>query len=144
MVIKPIIMANLKKFVWEGARDGMKFDIWNASPRLPIPGSAQLILLTPLHAKLEGGALGASGTIEIIMPDEAPRGACSVKLNTNLYGKVPYFTEQDELVLRVPLPDDKTLTIRLSTSWKYSWVSIDHPISVKVGLWPSGQKMEME
>lgn len=135
-------MANLTKFVWAGARNGMKFDIYGYRPRLPLPGEATLITLTPLHLHVKGYVrfiVRIEGEIEIIMPDEAPSGVCSVVFNGDRRDNVPYATVGNTLVIR-----DPRTKIELDTERKYTWVGVDRPIETKVGLWPQGQKVEMD
>lgn len=135
-------MANLKKFVWEGARDGMKFDLYEYRTRIQINGEAELLKLTPLHLHLKGEAhfiVTVKGEIEIIMPDENPSGVCTVILNGDRRDNVPYTTIGNTLEIH-----DPRTKIKLDTERKYTWVEIDRPISAKIGLWPKGQKTEMD
>ncbi|MFK7787553.1 MAG: hypothetical protein AB8B56_20690 [Crocinitomicaceae bacterium] len=135
-------MANLTKFVWSGARPGMKFDMYEYRTRIRIPGEAEILALTPLHLHVKGYAqlvVRIEGEIEIIMPDEAPSGVCSVAFNGERRDNVPYATVGNTLVIR-----DPRVKIELDTERKYSWVGVDRPINAKVGLWPQGQKIEMD
>ncbi|NVK63202.1 MAG: hypothetical protein HWE22_01395 [Flavobacteriales bacterium] len=135
-------MANLKKFVWEGAREGMKFDLYEHRFRVKIPGEATLLALTPLHLHVKGYAnfiVKIEGEIEIIMADEAPSGVCSVVLNNDRRDNVSYITVGNTLVIH-----DSRVKIELDTERLYTWVAVDRPVSAKVGLWPQGHKMQMD
>jgi len=135
-------MANLTKFVWAGARNGMNFNLYENRTRVRVPGEATLLALTPLHLHVKGYAnfiVRIEGEIEIIMTDEAPSGVCSVILNGDRRDNVPYVTVGNTLVIR-----DPRVKIELDTERLYTWVGVDRPVSVKIGLWPQGQKMEMD
>lgn len=135
-------MANLKKFVWEGANSGMKFELWNYSPRFKVPGSADLLELSPLRLKAKGEVnfiINIKGDIEIIMDNENDTGVCSVILNSERRDNVPYQVMGNTLVIR-----DTRTTIEMSTERKYTWIGVDRPVRAKIGLWPQGQTMEMD
>ena len=129
-------MANLKRFMWEGSHDGMKFDIYPNFPRV-IVGHGEINIITPLHVKMTGKIpVFPAGTIEVVMPDESPSGVCVVSLNGDRANNVPYRTSGNALII-----DHPGSQIKIDTERKFTWIEISR-LGLKFGIWPQGQKME--
>lgn len=133
-------MADLKKFMWEGARTGMALDLY--LNRWPKVGSGNADIVESLHVKIhgEGSVLGIKFNIsvEIIMPDTSESGTCTIILNGSDPVNCAYKVSGDTLIINHP-----TTQIKIKDNdKKWTWVNISNPISVWVGAWPRGMNME--
>ena len=123
-------MANLRDFLWSGIGDGTRLDVtinrW--SPRI---GSADVLTAKPLHLAVEGEVrlLPGRHRVEIIMPDESPRGTCTVVIKGTSHEKCEYWTDRKYLNIRVPggkialggVPDGEWTWLWVESSLVRSW-----------------------
>jgi hypothetical protein len=134
-------MADLKQFTWDGLRPGMDLDLY--LNRWPSVGKGKCDIIQTLHLKVSGegrvAGIPFKLAVEIEMPDTSPSGKCIVKLNG----------DKEESAYRVV---DGTLQINHSSTQismknndsKWSWVHVNNPVSVWIGLWPAGVAINME
>lgn len=134
-------MANLKDFIAEGSRTGMELDVY--AGRLTKIGDGRWVTVEELRikvlAKVKLFDIEIEGNAEIIMPDLAPRGHCTVILNENTPHKnCPYHVIGNRL--KIEKVGDRTLELE---GWegKWTWLGVSG-IPTWIGLWPKGHALE--
>ena len=134
-------MADLRKFVWNGTHDGMKLDFYAGFPRVVI-GDGEFNELKPLYLRITGTVRlhPRKETIEVIMPNENDRGACTLVISGARFENCPYHVEGNALIIKHPSAESKLE----ANDRKYTWVTISGTVRLSVGIWPKGQKMTAE
>lgn len=133
-------MANLKDFIAEGSRAGMELDVY--AGRLIQIGEGRWITVEELRIKVWARIklldLVTEGHVEIIMPDLAPRGKCTVILNeTSRHDNCPYHVLGNRL--KIEKVRDRTLELE---GWegKWTWLGVSD-VPTWIGLWPKGENL---
>jgi hypothetical protein len=120
-------MANLKQFIAPDARNGGSFDVYVA--RINV-GSGKYLAVEPLRLSVQGEAKtpfgDIQGSVQVVVPDLAPAGKCTVVLNGGTHEGCPYRTEGH--ALKVDISGKTELTLR-DHDRSYSWVQAK-------GIWP--------
>lgn len=130
-------MANLRQFIWKGSKAGMKLDFY--AGRWTKLGTGEWITVEDLHLKVQGkGEIAGNkfeGTVEIVMPDNSPKGHCKVTLNGALHDKCPYETVGHRL--KITLPQLDRLLELENNDKEWTWIGISG-VPTWIGLWPQG------
>ena len=132
-------MANLKLFIWDGAQAGQTFDIY--SGRALKIGDGKWLKTENLHIAVQGSI--PSGIeprkVEIIMPDEAPKGHCKVIFDGALFDNCPYEVEHK----RLKIQGVAGRTLELEAQEKlWSWVGVSG-VPTWFGLWPQNAALDL-
>lgn len=132
-------MANLRNFLWSGSHDEMPVDIYlNRTPQI---GRGVLHVAQPLRVVLEGDAtvLGrkVAGTVEIRMPDESPRGTCTVVLNGVTHDGCAYHVDGSYLKIQVA---DRELSIGGAGDKQWTWIGVSG-VPGWIGVWPAARAL---
>ena len=126
-------MANLRNFVWSGLKDGSPLDFYKAGVLI---GKGKVNTLEPLHLNVTGKLAGIiEGTVDIKMPDESPRGRCTVMgPGDEKPVEADYHTEGGRLKIAykagIALYDHDRM---------YSWIG--YGILGWYGAWPEGKEV---
>ena len=128
-------MADLKNFIYSGLQSGTKFDLYLS--RWPKIGNGKSEIVESLHLKVEGSAkvFGQtfSGSIEITMPDKSPVGRCIVSINNGKAEQCAYKVDGRTLIINHPETQIKVQ----NNDKKWTWVHINSPVSIKIGILPT-------
>jgi hypothetical protein len=128
-------MADLKKYIWEGVKTGMPFDLYYSS--WAKIGSATAETAESLHIKLKchGKILGNefNFTIEIVMPDTSPSGKCTVILNGSREDGCLYKVDNDTLIIHYTKTEIKIK----GNDKSWTWIGINNPLPIWIGAWPA-------
>lgn len=135
-------MANLRNFLWNGSHDGMPVDIYlNRTPRI---GSGVLQVAQPLRVKLEaqvtvfGQTYG--GNVEILMPDQAGNGTCTVILNGARHDDCQYHVDGHYLYIHVA---DRELQLGGAGDKQWTWLKVSG-VPAWIGVWPGSHAMSAD
>ena len=134
-------MANLKRFIWDGAHAGQALDLY--AGRYTKVGTGSWITVEELRLKLKGSVtiLGKeyTGEVEILMKDFAPRGSCTVLINGVRHNDCPYEVKGKRL--QIDKVADRTLELEAQDG-KWSWVGVSL-VPTWVGFWPQGAALDL-
>jgi len=140
-------MANLKDFVWEKTKDGMKFDVY--ASRVIKVGEYTVIKLTENQLIVDGNAkipiIGdVKGAADILIQDSK---RCTVKLSgggkqENLVD-LPYHVAGNQLFIDVKrkvfgIYIDQMVLQDRDSLWSWIGISIVPNVFVWIGGWPKG------
>ena len=135
-------MADLRKFMWDGAKSGMALDLY--LNRWPQIGNGKAGTVESLHVAVSGlgSVMGIKFNIaiEILMPDLSHSGKCTVIMNGARAEGCAYSVSGGTLTINHP----QTQIQLQDSDKKWTWVHINNPIPVWIGAWPSGMNTAPE
>ncbi len=134
-------MADLTKYISKNLHPNAKVDL--TLNRWPTIGEGNVLDLKPLHLKMKGKgnifSIEFDSSVEVIMPDLAPKGTCTIQIGGNPPTSTEYWDENGTLRTRA-------YNLHIYPDGRWTWVWLDtvvHNIPVKtwIGIWPQGTIM---
>ncbi len=131
-------MADLTKYISKDLYPEAKVDL--SLNRWPKIGNGKVLNLEPLHLKMEGkgNVFGQEfdSDVEVIMPDLAPKGTCTIKIGSNPPISTEYWDENGTLRTRA-------YNLYVYPDGRWTWVWLDTvvkgiPVKGWIGIWPQG------
>ena len=133
-------MADLTRYVSSKLRNSTPVDLYILKARA---GEGVVERMEPLYLKMtaKGKFFGIKfdASVEITMPDLAPKGECMLKVADNPPVTAKYWVEDGRLRM-----DRYDLTLYPAGNYTWVWVTVSGLKKGWVGVWPQGLTMSEE